>query len=58
MQQYPTLVIELQGQISSRAINAYNEELALRHARSARNYLIRKGIAPERMTISTFNYII
>ena len=52
--QYPTIVIELQGHTDSRASLAYNQKLALRRARNARNYLIQTGIAPERMTIRSF----
>jgi len=51
---YPTIVIELQGHTDSRASISYNQSLALRRARSARNYLIQQGIAPERMTIRSF----
>lgn len=54
MQQYPTIVIELQGHTDARASDAYNQDLAKRRARNARNYLIKKGIAPERMTIRSF----
>ena len=54
MQQYPTIVIELQGHTDSRASDAYNQDLAFRRAINARNYLIKKGIAPERMTLRSF----
>ncbi|MBF2065840.1 MAG: OmpA family protein [Calothrix sp. C42_A2020_038] len=54
MNQYPTIVIELQGHTDARASDAYNKDLAFRRARNARNYLIKKGIAPERMTIRSF----
>ncbi len=54
MEQYPNIVIELQGHTDSRASNAYNQDLAKRRATSARNYLVKKGIASERMTIRSF----
>jgi outer membrane protein OmpA-like peptidoglycan-associated protein len=54
LQQYPTIVIELQGHTDARASDAYNKNLALRRATNARNYLIKKGIAPERMTLRSF----
>ena len=54
MEQYPNIVIELQGHTDSRASDTYNQGLAKRRAKSARNYLIKKGIAPERMTIRSF----
>ncbi|MBF2062813.1 MAG: OmpA family protein [Calothrix sp. C42_A2020_038] len=54
LQQYPSFVIELQAHTDSRTSNTYDQDLALRRARNARNYLIKKGIAPERMTIRSF----
>ena len=54
MEQYPDIVIELQGHTDSRASVAYNQDLAKRRATNARNYLLKKGIAPERMTIRSF----
>ncbi|MEM6752533.1 MAG: OmpA family protein [Cyanobacteria bacterium P01_C01_bin.38] len=54
MEQYPEIVIELQGHTDSRASVAYNQDLAKRRATNARNYLLKKGIAPERMTIRSF----
>ncbi|MBE9216709.1 OmpA family protein, partial [Plectonema cf. radiosum LEGE 06105] len=54
MEQYPTIVIELQGHTDSRASDAYNQYLAKRRATNARNYLIKKGIPPEKMTIRSF----
>ncbi|KST70384.1 cell envelope biogenesis protein OmpA [Mastigocoleus testarum BC008] len=54
LEQYPTIVIELQGHTDSRASVAYNQDLARRRANNARKYLIKKGIAPERMTIRSF----
>ncbi|BAY82203.1 hypothetical protein NIES267_16820 [Calothrix parasitica NIES-267] len=54
LEQYPNIVIELQGHTDSRASDAYNKDLARRRATNARNYLIRRGIRPERMTIRSF----
>jgi outer membrane protein OmpA-like peptidoglycan-associated protein len=54
LKQYPNIVIELQGHTDARASDAYNKDLAFRRARNSRNYLIKKGIAPERMTIRSF----
>ncbi|MEO1394852.1 MAG: OmpA family protein [Cyanobacteria bacterium J06634_5] len=51
---YPSLTIELQGHTDPRASNAYNEALGERRALSARDYLLQKGIAPERMRIRSF----
>lgn len=54
LQKYPFIVVELQGHTDPRASNAYNLALGKRRSLSVRNYLLRKGIAPERMTIRTF----
>jgi outer membrane protein OmpA-like peptidoglycan-associated protein len=54
LQQYPFIVIELQGHTDPRASDAYNQALGRRRALSVRNYLLRKGIKPERMTIRSF----
>ncbi|GAB1541491.1 hypothetical protein NUACC21_41620 [Scytonema sp. NUACC21] len=54
LQQYPFIVIELQGHTDPRASDAYNQALGRRRALSVRNYLLRKGVAPERMTIRSF----
>jgi outer membrane protein OmpA-like peptidoglycan-associated protein len=47
----PNIVVELQGHTDPRASDAYNLDLGKRRANSVRNYLIRKGIDPARMTI-------
>ncbi len=51
LQQYPSIVIEIQGHTDPRASNAYNEALGRRRALATRNYLLRQGVSPERMTI-------
>ncbi|MCA1991014.1 MAG: OmpA family protein [Coleofasciculus sp. S288] len=52
--EYPFLTVELQGHTDPRASDAYNQALGERRALSVRNYLLRQGIAPERMTIRSF----
>lgn len=54
LRENPTIIIELQGHADPRASDAYNLDLGARRARNARNYLIRQGIAAERMTIRSF----
>ncbi|TBR60567.1 cell envelope biogenesis protein OmpA [Westiellopsis prolifica IICB1] len=54
LQKYPFIVVELEGHTDPRASNAYNLALGRRRALSVRNYLLRKGISPERMTIRSF----
>lgn len=48
---YPSLVVELRGHTDPRASDAYNQALSERRSTSARDYLIRQGIAPERLRI-------
>lgn len=50
----PSLLVAIHGHTDPRATDAYNIDLGNRRARSTRNYLLRKGIAPERMTIRSF----
>lgn len=54
LQSNPTIVVEIQGHTDPRASDAYNLELGNRRAKAARNYLLRRGIVPERMTIRSF----
>lgn len=51
LRQYPTIVIDLEGHTDPRASDAYNQALGLRRAQSVRNYLLRRGIDPARLTI-------
>ncbi|MEW5859689.1 MAG: OmpA family protein, partial [Cyanobacteriota bacterium] len=51
LQANPSIVIELRGHTDPRASDAYNFDLSNRRAIAVRNYLLRQGIAPERMTI-------
>lgn len=51
MRDNPAIVVEIVGHTDPRASDAYNLDLSRRRALSARNYLLRRGIAPERMTI-------
>ncbi len=54
LRQYPVIVIEIQGHTDPRAGDAYNLALGKRRALATRNYLLRQGVAPERMTIRSF----
>ncbi|WP_434684079.1 OmpA family protein [Pseudanabaena minima] len=51
LKQYPTIMITLEGHTDPRASDAYNRELGFRRSRAVRNYLMRQGIASERMTV-------
>jgi outer membrane protein OmpA-like peptidoglycan-associated protein len=51
LRENPQIVIELRGHTDPRASDAYNLNLSNRRAIAVRNYLLRQGIPPERMTI-------
>ena len=51
LRENPMILVTLVGHTDPRASDEYNLALGLRRAISARNYLLQKGIAPERMTI-------
>jgi len=50
MAMYPTMSIELTAHTDSRGEKAYNKELSIQRAISAKNYLISKGINSDRIT--------
>jgi outer membrane protein OmpA-like peptidoglycan-associated protein len=54
MLENPFLVVELQGHTDPRASVAYNQALSERRSKAARDYLLRQGVAPERMRIVPF----
>lgn len=49
MEQYPDMVIELSSHTDSRGSSKYNQELSQRRAVSAKNWLVGRGIAAERI---------
>lgn len=51
LRENPMILVTLVGHTDPRASDAYNLELGLRRAISARNYLLQKGVVPERLTI-------
>ena len=51
LEQYPTIMITLSWHTDPRASDDYNRELGFRRSRAVRNYLMRQGIASERMTV-------
>lgn len=54
MLEYDFLTVELHGHTDPRASAAYNLALSERRALAARDYLLRRGVAPERMRIVPF----
>ncbi|MUP45492.1 flagellar motor protein MotB [Gramella sp. BOM4] len=47
--EYPDLVIEIGSHTDRRGSDAYNQKLAERRARATFDYLVSKGVAPERI---------
>ena len=46
--------LDLAGHTDPRAPQAYNQALGMRRATAIRNYLLKQGISPQRMTIRSF----
>ncbi len=49
MTEYPDMVVELGSHTDNRGNDAYNKDLSQRRAESARRWLMRKGVARERI---------
>ena len=49
MNDYPTMVIELSSHTDAQGLSRYNEDLSQRRANSAKQYLLDRGIAPDRI---------
>ena len=54
LRRYPSLVIELRSHTDSRGTPAYNFGLSTARANAARDYLIARAIAPERLAVRGF----
>jgi outer membrane protein OmpA-like peptidoglycan-associated protein/tetratricopeptide (TPR) repeat protein len=50
MKQYPEMKIDVRSHTDSRQTNAYNERLSDRRAKATVEWLVKNGIAPERLT--------
>jgi outer membrane protein OmpA-like peptidoglycan-associated protein len=50
----PYISFDLSGHTDPRANQAYNQALGMRRVVSVRNYLLKQGIEPQRMTIRSF----
>ncbi len=49
LKKYPELNIDLESHTDSRGTNKYNYDLSLRRTYSASEYLVKRGIAPQRI---------
>jgi outer membrane protein OmpA-like peptidoglycan-associated protein len=56
LQANPSISVDLAGHTDPRAPQAYNQALGMRRATSVRNYLLRKGISTNRMTIRSMSF--
>ncbi len=56
LQANPSISVDLAGHTDPRAPQAYNQALGIRRATSVRNYLLRKGISTNRMTIRSASF--
>lgn len=54
MNSHPTLYVQLEGNTDARGSNQYNVKLSTNRAESAMKYLIKKGIAAERLSTDWF----
>jgi len=54
MGQYPHMVIFFSSHTDSRGNDGYNMALSERRAQAAKQYLLRHGVAPERLTVRGF----
>ena len=50
MRQYPSMKIEMAAHTDSRGSSRYNQDLSVRRAVSAKNYLVNRGISSDRIT--------
>ena len=50
LRRYPGMSIELSSHTDARATDVYNEALSQRRAQAAVNYLVARGISPQRLT--------
>ncbi|MEX2117299.1 MAG: OmpA family protein [Bacteroidota bacterium] len=51
LKENPTINVRMAGYTSAKGTEEVNQELSERRANTVRNYLIRQGIAPERITV-------
>ena len=54
LEAYPNLVISIESHTDSRGSHAYNEWLSKQRAIATRNWLISRGVAPERLCAMAF----
>jgi outer membrane protein OmpA-like peptidoglycan-associated protein len=53
---HPYIMLDVAGHTDPRAPQAYNQALGLRRSTAVRNYLLKRGVAPNRMTIRSMSF--
>lgn len=53
----PTMMIEVSSHTDMRGTSRYNDELSVRRAEVVMEYLVRKGISPERLTYKVYGKV-
>ena len=56
LKRHPYISIDVSGHTDPRAPQAYNQALGMRRAIAVRNYLLKRGISSERMTIRSLGF--
>jgi peptidoglycan-associated lipoprotein len=54
LQQYPDVIVQVEGHADERGTREYNIALSARRATAAREFLIAQGVAPERVSTIAF----
>jgi outer membrane protein OmpA-like peptidoglycan-associated protein len=56
MLEYPTMKIEISGHTDNKGSGDYNKKLSQSRAKSVVDYLVKKGISPDRMTSAGYGF--
>lgn len=56
LQDHPYISVDLSGHTDPRASQSYNQALGMRRVVAVRNYLLKQGIAPQRLTIRSLGF--
>jgi OOP family OmpA-OmpF porin len=56
MTDFPEVRFEISGHTDNRGTAEHNQDLSLRRAQAVKDYLVRKGIAADRLTVAGFGF--
>ncbi|HRH34158.1 MAG TPA: OmpA family protein, partial [Catalimonadaceae bacterium] len=56
MLEYPTMKIEISGHTDNKGSADYNKKLSQSRAKAVMDYLVKKGISPDRMTFAGYGF--